>query len=104
MELVGGRGHYERVLAAVLDAKVSVWIATANVKELMVEAGALASTLGETAFAANARGRKRSRDRYVSVLGRLDELAGDPHRSAASGQAGSQPVKIKRKRVRRRSL
>ena len=37
MELVGGRGHYERVLSAVLAAKVSVWIATANVKELMVE-------------------------------------------------------------------
>src|SRR5690606_37095054 len=37
MELVAGRGHYERVLAAVLGAKVSVWIATANVKELMVE-------------------------------------------------------------------
>jgi phosphatidylserine/phosphatidylglycerophosphate/cardiolipin synthase-like enzyme len=56
MELVGGRGHYERVLAAVLGAKVSVWIATANVKELMVE-------------------DHRARPAYVSVLGRLDELA-----------------------------
>jgi phosphatidylserine/phosphatidylglycerophosphate/cardiolipin synthase-like enzyme len=37
MELVAGRGHYDRVLRAVLDAKVSIWIATANVKELMVE-------------------------------------------------------------------
>ena len=37
MELIAGRGHYERVLSAVFDAKVSVWIATANVKELMVE-------------------------------------------------------------------
>ncbi|HEY1817771.1 MAG TPA: phospholipase D family protein [Kofleriaceae bacterium] len=65
MELIGGRGHYERVLAAVLDAKVSVWIATANVKELMVEDG-------------RARpGHRRSlkRTEYVSVLARLDELA-----------------------------
>lgn len=65
MELVGGRGHYDRVIAAVLDAKVSVWIATANVKELMIEDG-------------RARpGRRRSlkRSEYVSILARLDELA-----------------------------
>jgi phosphatidylserine/phosphatidylglycerophosphate/cardiolipin synthase-like enzyme len=37
MELVAGRGHYDRVLRAVLDAKVSIWIASANVKELIVE-------------------------------------------------------------------
>jgi len=37
MELVAGRGHYDRVLGAVLDAKVSIWIASANVKELIVE-------------------------------------------------------------------
>ena len=60
MELIAGRGHYERVLAAVLDAKVSVWIATANVKELMVEGPAASA---------------RKRDAYVSVLARLDELA-----------------------------
>lgn len=65
MELVAGRGHYERVLAAVLEAKVSIWIATANVKELMVEDNRAAP------------GRRRSlRDRnYVSILKRLDELA-----------------------------
>jgi hypothetical protein len=65
MELVSGRGHYERVLGAVLAAKVSVWIATANVKELMVEDH-------------RARpGRRRSLKQrpYVSVLGHLDELA-----------------------------
>jgi phosphatidylserine/phosphatidylglycerophosphate/cardiolipin synthase-like enzyme len=65
MELVGGRGHYERVLAAVLDAKVSVWIATANVKELMIE----------DARAAPGRRRSMRRSAYVSVLARLDELA-----------------------------
>ena len=65
LELVGGRAHYDRVIAAVLDANVSVWIATANVKELMVEDG-------------RARpGRRRSlkRTEYVSILARLDELA-----------------------------
>jgi phosphatidylserine/phosphatidylglycerophosphate/cardiolipin synthase-like enzyme len=65
MELVGGRGHYERVLAAVLDAKVSVWIATANVKELMVEDGR----------ARPGRRRSMKRTEYVSILARLDELA-----------------------------
>jgi phosphatidylserine/phosphatidylglycerophosphate/cardiolipin synthase-like enzyme len=65
MELLAGRGHYERVLRAVLDAKVSVWIATANVKELMVEDH-------------RARpGKRRSMKKrpYVSVLSHLDELA-----------------------------
>jgi phosphatidylserine/phosphatidylglycerophosphate/cardiolipin synthase-like enzyme len=65
MELVGGRGHYERVLAAVLGAKVSVWIATANVKELRVE----------DHRARPGRRRSLGRAAYVSVLGRLDELA-----------------------------
>jgi phosphatidylserine/phosphatidylglycerophosphate/cardiolipin synthase-like enzyme len=37
LELVAGRGHYDRVIQAVLEAKRSVWIATANLKELMVE-------------------------------------------------------------------
>jgi phosphatidylserine/phosphatidylglycerophosphate/cardiolipin synthase-like enzyme len=37
LELVGGRGHYDRVVRAVMDARHSVWIATANLKELMVE-------------------------------------------------------------------
>jgi phosphatidylserine/phosphatidylglycerophosphate/cardiolipin synthase-like enzyme len=65
LELVGGRTHYDRVIAAVLDANVSVWIATANVKELMVEDG-------------RARpGKRRSlkRTEYISILTRLDELA-----------------------------
>lgn len=39
VELVGGRGHYEAAIAAVLAAETSVWIATANLKELMVEDG-----------------------------------------------------------------
>ena len=34
---VSGRGHYEAVVKAVMHAEVSVWIATANLKELLVE-------------------------------------------------------------------
>jgi len=65
LELIAGRGHYERVIQAVLAAHTSVWIATANVKELMVEDGR----------AAPGRSRTLRRGSYVSVLARLDELA-----------------------------
>jgi phosphatidylserine/phosphatidylglycerophosphate/cardiolipin synthase-like enzyme len=37
LALVGGRGHYESVVERVMNAERSVWIATANLKELMVE-------------------------------------------------------------------
>ena len=65
LSLISGRGHYERVIDAVRNAHTSVWIATANVKELMIEDG-------------RARpGRRRSMRRtpYVSVLAILDELS-----------------------------
>lgn len=52
-----GAEHYELVVRGVLRAKTSVWIATANLKELMVEPGS---------------GRAR---RYHSVLVELDRLA-----------------------------
>ena len=65
MELVAGRAHYERVLAAILGAHTSVWIATANVKGLMVE----------DARARPGRRRSRTRTSYVSILSLLDELA-----------------------------
>lgn len=39
LSLVSGRGHYETVIDAVAGARTSVWIATANLKELMVETG-----------------------------------------------------------------
>ena len=35
--LVAGRAHYDTVIRAVMEASHSVWIATANLKELMVE-------------------------------------------------------------------
>ena len=65
IELIAGRAHYDRIIKAVLGAHTSVWIATANVKELMVE-GAPARP-----------GRRRSHrgGDYDSVLARFDELA-----------------------------
>ncbi len=59
MELIAGRGHYERVIAAVANAHTSVWIATANAKELLVEPALAGSR----------------RQRYVSMLAVLDGLA-----------------------------
>jgi phosphatidylserine/phosphatidylglycerophosphate/cardiolipin synthase-like enzyme len=65
LELLGGRAHYDRVIAAVLGAHTSVWIATANVKSLLVEDGR----------AAPGRRRAHRRSTYVSILAHLDELA-----------------------------
>lgn len=61
--VIGGRGHYEVVMRAVMDAKISVWIATANLKELMVEPPG-----------ARMPGR-RARSRFRSVLEVFDEQA-----------------------------
>ena len=52
-------------MTAVLAAHTSVWIATANVKELLVEDGR----------AAPGRRRSMKRSAYVSVLAKLDDLA-----------------------------
>jgi phosphatidylserine/phosphatidylglycerophosphate/cardiolipin synthase-like enzyme len=65
LELVAGRGHYERVIRAVLGAHTSVWIATANVKELLVEDGR----------AVPGRNRNLRKPSYVSILAQLDGLA-----------------------------
>lgn len=37
LSLVAGRGHYEAVVKAAMNAERSLWISTANLKELMVE-------------------------------------------------------------------
>ena len=58
LSLIGGHAHYERVVGAVMAAERCVWIATANLKGLMVEGPRL--------------GRRRS---YRSVLEVLAELA-----------------------------
>ena len=65
LELVSGRGHYDRVIDAIRNAHTSVWIATANVKELMIEDGR----------ARPGQRRSMKRTTYVSILAILDELA-----------------------------
>ncbi|MBK9036424.1 MAG: phospholipase D family protein [Myxococcales bacterium] len=65
LELIGGRGHYQRVIAAVLAAETSVWIATANLKELMIE----------DHRAAPGRRRQLGRASYRSIMAALAELA-----------------------------
>lgn len=65
MQLVAGRGHYEAVVQAAMGASHSVWIATANLKELMVEDGR----------AVPGRARTSARRGYRSILGVFDELA-----------------------------
>src|SRR6185436_6175388 len=71
LELVGGRGHYDRVVRAVMEARRSVWIATANLKELMVEDHRAAPGRRRTAARAG-----RGAASYRSVLAVFDELAG----------------------------
>jgi phosphatidylserine/phosphatidylglycerophosphate/cardiolipin synthase-like enzyme len=60
---VTGRGHYDTVIRAVREAKTSVWIATANLKELMVE------DLRWTS-----RRRRVGATSYRSVIGVFSEL------------------------------
>lgn len=62
VQLVSGRGHYEKVIAAVRGAATSIWIATANLKELMVEDDRWSS--------------KGRRDAYRSVIGVFADLVG----------------------------
>lgn len=65
LELVGGSGHYGAVVERVLAAERSVWIATANLKELMVEDGRAQPGRRRTL----ARGRRSFR----SVLAAFEE-------------------------------
>jgi phosphatidylserine/phosphatidylglycerophosphate/cardiolipin synthase-like enzyme len=61
LRLVAGRGHYESVIVAVRGARTSVWIATANLKELMVE---------------DERWTSKGRGGYRSVIGIFADLVG----------------------------
>jgi phosphatidylserine/phosphatidylglycerophosphate/cardiolipin synthase-like enzyme len=54
------RAHYEKVTLAIAGARTSVWISTANVKQLMTEAA-----IGT---------RDRARGRYVPILDTLQSL------------------------------
>jgi phosphatidylserine/phosphatidylglycerophosphate/cardiolipin synthase-like enzyme len=60
VSLLVDRDHYERVTLALAGARTSVWIATANVKQLMIEA-----PIGT---------RARARGRYVPILDTLQSL------------------------------
>src|SRR5580693_10496446 len=60
LSLVTDREHYENVILAIGQARTSVWIATANVKQLMIEA-----PIGT---------RARARGRYVPILDTLQSL------------------------------
>ena len=62
LRLVWGRDHYDRVVSAIRRAEISVWIATANLKDVHVEA-----PVGT---------RARAKGRYVSLVEELSELAG----------------------------
>jgi phosphatidylserine/phosphatidylglycerophosphate/cardiolipin synthase-like enzyme len=63
LALIRGRGHYEEIIVkAIAGAGVSVWIGTANVKELHIEA-----PIGS---------RARARGRYMSILELFDTLLG----------------------------
>jgi phosphatidylserine/phosphatidylglycerophosphate/cardiolipin synthase-like enzyme len=66
LSLVAGRGHYDAVVQQVIDARTSVWIATANLKEMMVE----------DHRARPGRRKSLGRPAYRSVLAVFDELAG----------------------------
>lgn len=59
MRMVSGQGHYEAVVEAVRKARQSVWIATANLKEVLVEDG-----------------RARRKRAFRSMLDVFDELCG----------------------------
>ncbi|MEM8608071.1 MAG: phospholipase D family protein [Myxococcota bacterium] len=63
MRLLADREHYDHVMAAVLEAEHSVWIATANLKDVMVE--------DPRAVPGRRRGR---RGNYRSVLDAFAEL------------------------------
>ena len=65
LEVLGGRGHYQRVIAAVLAAETSVWIGTANLKELMIE----------DHRARPGRSRRMGATGYRSIMAAFAELA-----------------------------
>ncbi len=64
LRVIADRAHYEQVMSAVLEAKQSVWIATANLKDVMVE--------DPRVIPGRRRGR---RGNYKSVLDMLAERA-----------------------------
>jgi phosphatidylserine/phosphatidylglycerophosphate/cardiolipin synthase-like enzyme len=76
LELVGGRGHYERVVRAVMEARRSVWIATANLKELMVEDHRAIPGRRRTARVSARSAAAGAYRSFRSILEVFEELAG----------------------------
>lgn len=76
VEFVSGRSLYERVVMdLVANARVSVWIATANVKELLVEPPAGQRALRQSgAMVGRSSGKKQS-GTFVSVFDHFEALA-----------------------------
>ncbi len=77
VEFISGRSLYERVVMdLVARAKVSVWIATANVKELLVEPPEGTMRLARSAsMVGRSSEKKQRRGDYVSVFEHFDALA-----------------------------
>jgi phosphatidylserine/phosphatidylglycerophosphate/cardiolipin synthase-like enzyme len=77
VEFISGRSLYERVvLGLVARAKVSVWIATANVKELLVERPEGEPRLARSGSMVGRSSAKRQRSgEYVSVFEHFEALA-----------------------------
>jgi phosphatidylserine/phosphatidylglycerophosphate/cardiolipin synthase-like enzyme len=91
LALLGGRGHYEAVVERVMAAERSVWIATANLKELMVE-----DARAQPGKRRNLRTAKRS---YRSALAVFEEqvLAGVEIRLLHAGEP-SRPFRAELRR------
>ena len=64
VSLLAGKAHYDAVIEPLSQAKRSVWIATANLKELMIEDPRVVP----------GRRRSRRRNAFRSVLELFDEL------------------------------
>lgn len=60
VSVIADRAHYEKVTLAIGGARTSVWIATANVKQLLIEA-----PIGT---------RARARGRYIPILDTIQSL------------------------------
>jgi phosphatidylserine/phosphatidylglycerophosphate/cardiolipin synthase-like enzyme len=65
LSLISGKGHYDAIIERLPEARRSVWIATANLKELLVADERLRP----------GRSRTRAKRSYRSVLEVMDELA-----------------------------
>jgi phosphatidylserine/phosphatidylglycerophosphate/cardiolipin synthase-like enzyme len=65
LSLISGKGHYESIIEPLANARRSVWISTANLKELLVADTRLRP----------GRSRTRARRNYRSVLEVMNELA-----------------------------